>query len=118
MARSVACGTLFPETTLLLVIGLGNSIIAPVINGLVCMSFVCFYLYKYLFLWVLEQLASFDIGGLFFPKAITTSSSGSMCSSPASGAVLPRGEGHADADRGRADDRIDYCDGDIPEYDQ
>ncbi|KZP15332.1 hypothetical protein FIBSPDRAFT_935283 [Athelia psychrophila] len=105
-ARSVAWGTLFSGMAHLIIIGLGSSIIAPVISGLVCVGFVCFYLYKYLFLWVPEQPASFDIGGLFFPKAITTSSSGSMCSSPASGAVLPRGEGHADADPGgRADDR-------------
>ncbi|KZP15330.1 hypothetical protein FIBSPDRAFT_867440 [Athelia psychrophila] len=42
-----------------------------------------------------------------------------MCSSPASGAVLPRGEAHADADPGwRADDRDDYCHGDFPECDQ
>ncbi|KZP25055.1 DUF221-domain-containing protein [Athelia psychrophila] len=70
-ASSVAWGTLFPGTTLLVVIGLGYSIIAPVINGLVCVCFLFFYmLYKYLFLWVLEQPASADTGGLFFPKAI------------------------------------------------
>lgn len=70
-ARSVAWGTLFPATTLLVVIGLGYSVISPVINGLVCVCFVFFFmLYKYLFLWVLEQPASSDTGGLFFPKAI------------------------------------------------
>ncbi|KAF7984711.1 hypothetical protein HWV62_13020 [Athelia sp. TMB] len=70
-ARSVAWGTLFPSTTLIIVIGLGYSIIAPVINGLVCVCMLLFYvLYKYLFLWVLEQPASSDTGGLFFPKAI------------------------------------------------
>jgi hypothetical protein len=35
------------------------------------MTFGLFYLlYKYLFLWVLEQPMSSDTGGLFFPKAI------------------------------------------------
>ncbi|KZP25070.1 hypothetical protein FIBSPDRAFT_856463, partial [Athelia psychrophila] len=69
-ARSVAWGTLFPGTTLLLVIGLGYSIIAPVINGLVRVCFAFFYLLQYLLLRVLEQLASSNTGGLFFPKAI------------------------------------------------
>ncbi|KZP15339.1 hypothetical protein FIBSPDRAFT_958993 [Athelia psychrophila] len=52
-ARYVVLGTLFPGTNLLVVIGLGYSIIAP-----------------YLFLWVLEQPASSETGGLCFPKAI------------------------------------------------
>ncbi|KII87613.1 hypothetical protein PLICRDRAFT_176408 [Plicaturopsis crispa FD-325 SS-3] len=69
--RSVAWGTLFPTTTLLVVITLGYSTIAPIINGLACFTFFLFYLlYKYLFLWVLDQPPSSDTGGLFFPKAL------------------------------------------------
>ncbi|KAH7872085.1 uncharacterized protein C8R40DRAFT_1255595 [Lentinula edodes] len=69
--RSVAWGTLFPNTTLLTVIALGYSVIAPIINGLVCATFFAFYmLYKYLFLWAYQQDLSTDTGGLFFPKAI------------------------------------------------
>lgn len=69
--RNVAWGTLWPSTTLLVVITLAYSIIAPVINGLACFSFFLFYqLWKYLFLWQLEQPESQETGGLFFPKAI------------------------------------------------
>lgn len=57
--------------TLLVVIGVTYSIISPIINGFICFVFVLFFLlYKYLFLWVLEQPMSTDTGGLFFPKAI------------------------------------------------
>ncbi|ETW77979.1 hypothetical protein HETIRDRAFT_324961, partial [Heterobasidion irregulare TC 32-1] len=70
-ARSVNWGTLFPQTTLLVVITLGYSIISPIINGLACATFFLFYImYKYLFLWVQDMPASGDTGGLFFPKAI------------------------------------------------
>ncbi|KAF5389675.1 hypothetical protein D9757_006040 [Collybiopsis confluens] len=69
--RSVAWGTLYPNTTLLVVIALGYSIIAPIINGLACAAFFAFYmLYKYLFLLQYQQDLSTDTGGLFFPKAI------------------------------------------------
>lgn len=69
--RNVAWGTLFPNTTLLTVIALGYSIIAPIINGLACATFFAFYmLYKYLFLWQYQQDLTTDTGGLFFPKAI------------------------------------------------
>lgn len=87
---AVAWGTLFPSITLLTVIskssyeavsecscssrfrvGLAYSIISPVINGLAVLAFFMFFqLYKYLFLWVLEQDQRRDTGGLFFPKAI------------------------------------------------
>ncbi|KZT25738.1 DUF221-domain-containing protein [Neolentinus lepideus HHB14362 ss-1] len=71
VGRSVAWGTLFPATTLLVVVALAYMIIAPIINGLTCAAFFLFYLlYKYLFLWVFEQPRSQDTGGLFFPKAI------------------------------------------------
>ncbi|TFK34488.1 hypothetical protein BDQ12DRAFT_689686 [Crucibulum laeve] len=70
--RSVAWGTLFPGITLLVVISLGYSIISPIINGLAVMTFFLFYiLYKYLFLWTLQQSPTSDTGGLFFPKAIS-----------------------------------------------
>jgi hypothetical protein len=69
--RSVAWGTLFPGITLLIVITLGYSIIAPIINGLACATFFMFYqLYKYLFLYQFGQTPASDTGGLFLPKAI------------------------------------------------
>ncbi|TDL22859.1 DUF221-domain-containing protein [Rickenella mellea] len=69
--RDVAWGTLFPAITLLTVIALAYSIISPIINGLACASFFLFYqLWKYLFLYQLEQPAAGDTGGLFFPKAM------------------------------------------------
>jgi len=69
--RTSMWGTLFPSTTLLVVITLGYSIISPVINGLAFAAFSLFYfLYKYLFTWVNDQPRSSDTGGLFFPKAI------------------------------------------------
>ncbi|KAF9067098.1 hypothetical protein BDP27DRAFT_1329517 [Rhodocollybia butyracea] len=69
--RSDAWGTLFPNTTLLVVITLGYAIISPIINGLACATFFGFYmLYKYLFLWQYQQDLSADTGGLFFPKAV------------------------------------------------
>ncbi|KAJ7064856.1 hypothetical protein C8F01DRAFT_777426 [Mycena amicta] len=70
-ARGVAWGTLFPSITLLSVIALVYSVIAPVINLLACFTFFMFFqLYKYLFLWQFEQPQSGETGGLFFPKAI------------------------------------------------
>ncbi|KDQ58423.1 hypothetical protein JAAARDRAFT_667498 [Jaapia argillacea MUCL 33604] len=68
---SVAWGTLFPGTTLLVVVALGYMLISPIINGLACAIFFLFYLlYKYLFLWVFDQPASMETGGQFFPKAL------------------------------------------------
>ncbi|OCH87240.1 DUF221-domain-containing protein [Obba rivulosa] len=69
--RSVNWGTLFPTVTLLVVITLSYSIISPIINGLGFLTFFLFYfVWKYLFLWQLEQPRSGETGGLFFPKAI------------------------------------------------
>ena len=49
---------------------LGYSIIAPIMNGFACATFFMFYqLYKYLFLYVYQQPATTDTGGLFYPKA-------------------------------------------------
>ena len=68
---SVNWGTLWPVTTLLVVISLTYSIISPVINGLTCFSFFLFYqLYKYQFLWQIDQPKSSETGGLFFPSAM------------------------------------------------
>ncbi len=47
------------------------SVISPIINGLAFVTFFFFFmLYKYLFLWQLQQPRANDSGGLFFPKAI------------------------------------------------
>ena len=51
--------------------GLGYMMISPIINGIACIAFFfSFFVWKYLFLWQLDQPASGDTGGLFFPKAI------------------------------------------------
>lgn len=47
------------------------SIISPIINGLACVAFILlFFAHKYLFVWVLDQPAWAETGGLFFPKAV------------------------------------------------
>ncbi|KAG8717436.1 hypothetical protein FRC09_014276 [Ceratobasidium sp. 395] len=69
--RNVAWGTLFPAMSLITVIGITYSIISPIINGLICLSFFLFYnVWKYLFLWQMGQPEAGDTGGLFFPKAM------------------------------------------------
>ncbi|KAG8698963.1 hypothetical protein FRC09_006915 [Ceratobasidium sp. 395] len=69
--RHVAWGTLFPAMSLITVIGITYSIISPIINGLICVSFFLFYhVWKYLFLWQMGQPEAGDTGGLFFPKAM------------------------------------------------
>ncbi|EKM58161.1 uncharacterized protein PHACADRAFT_26687 [Phanerochaete carnosa HHB-10118-sp] len=69
--RNVSWGTLWPSTTLLVVITLAYSVISPIINGLAWLTFFLFYqLWKYQFLYQLEQPESSETGGLFFPKAI------------------------------------------------
>lgn len=46
-------------------------VISPIINGLAVTTFFLFYeMYKYRFLYQLEQPADTDTGGLFFPRAI------------------------------------------------
>lgn len=70
--RGVQWGTLFPSTSLLMVITLAYSVISPLINGLACgIFFLLFQLWKYLFMYQLDMKASSDTGGLFFPKAMT-----------------------------------------------
>ncbi len=55
-----------------MVITIAYSIISPLINGLACVIFFLLYqMWKYLFLYVIDQPPSSDTGGLFFPKAIT-----------------------------------------------
>ncbi|KAI0092654.1 DUF221-domain-containing protein [Irpex rosettiformis] len=69
--RNVSFGTLFPSMTLLVVITIAYSVISPIINGLAFVAFFLFFmLYKYLFLWQLQQPRAGDSGGLFFPKAL------------------------------------------------
>ncbi|KAF7966899.1 hypothetical protein HWV62_36609 [Athelia sp. TMB] len=123
-ARTVAWGTLFPSTTLIVVIGLGYSIIAPVINGLVCVCMGLFYmLYKYLFLWVLEQPASSDTGGLFFPKAINHLFVGLYVQQVLLAALFFLASGGEiwltnASPRGCADDRAHRVHGDLPDDDR
>ncbi|BGP55330.1 hypothetical protein JCM8202_002170 [Rhodotorula sphaerocarpa] len=65
-------GKLYPSITLLTVIGLAYSIIAPLVCGFACVAFALFwFVYKYLFLHVLETDPATETGGLFYPKAIT-----------------------------------------------
>lgn len=92
--RSLQWGTVFPDTTLLVVISawarlllshhlktltnvrlcpsaIAYSVISPIINGLACVAFILLYFaHKYLFVWVVDQPAWAETGGLFFPKAV------------------------------------------------
>lgn len=69
--RNVAWGTTFPSVTLIVVIALVYTPLQPITAGLAFVTFFLFYrLWTYLFLYVLDQPASGDTGGLFFPKAI------------------------------------------------
>ncbi|KAM0752233.1 DUF221-domain-containing protein [Meredithblackwellia eburnea MCA 4105] len=68
----VAWGTLFPNMTLLTVIGLTYSVIAPLVCGFAFLAFGLFWFtYKYLFLWVYAAPSSSETGGLFYPKAMS-----------------------------------------------
>jgi len=70
--RSVQWGTLFPNITLLMVVTIAYSVLQPIINGLAMgIFFLLFQLWKYLFLYQLDQPPHTDTGGLFFPKAIS-----------------------------------------------
>ncbi|KAK4698531.1 calcium permeable stress-gated cation channel, partial [Phenoliferia sp. Uapishka_3] len=69
--QNVKWGTLFPNMTLLTVIGLTYSVIAPLVSGFACVSFAFFwFVYKYLFLWVYDTPPATETGGQFFPKAL------------------------------------------------
>ncbi|KAG8716258.1 hypothetical protein FRC09_015937 [Ceratobasidium sp. 395] len=60
--RNVAWGTPFPAMPLITAVGITYSIISPIINGLICVSFFLFY--------QMGQPEAGDTGGLFFPKAM------------------------------------------------
>ncbi|BGP48047.1 phosphate metabolism protein 7 [Rhodotorula kratochvilovae] len=66
---TVAWGTLWPSMTLLTVIGLTYSVIAPLICGFALVSFALFWFY--LFLLVIDTPPATETGGRFYPKAIT-----------------------------------------------
>lgn len=68
----VAWGTLFPNISLISVIGIGYIVIAPVVNGFTAVTFGIFYFgYKYLFLYVYDTKPEQETSGLFFPKAVS-----------------------------------------------
>ncbi len=69
---NVAWGTLFPNMTLLTVIGITYSIIAPLVAGFACLAFALFYFTnKYLFIWVRDMPKAGETGGMFYPKALS-----------------------------------------------
>lgn len=69
---TVQWGTLFPNITLLAVIGICYSVVSPILNLFALAGFALFwFVYKYLFIFVMDLPASSETGGLFFPKAIS-----------------------------------------------
>ncbi|BGP07894.1 phosphate metabolism protein 7 [Rhodotorula toruloides] len=70
-SSTVAWGTLWPSMTLLTVIGLTYSVIAPLVCGFALVAFALFwFVYKYLFLLVIDTPPATETGGLFYPKAL------------------------------------------------
>ncbi|KAA1079047.1 hypothetical protein PGT21_031634 [Puccinia graminis f. sp. tritici] len=68
---SVQWGTLFPNITLLAVIAISYSIVSPILNGFALVGFALFwFVYKYLFIFVMDLTSSSETGGKFFPLAI------------------------------------------------
>lgn len=68
---SVSWATLFASTTLLSVIGIGYTVIAPIMNLFALVAFILlFILYKYNFTYVYNMSGASETAGLFFPKAI------------------------------------------------
>ncbi|KAE8227813.1 hypothetical protein CF326_g7277 [Tilletia indica] len=68
---AVQWGTLFPTTTLITVIALGYMVIAPIVVGFAVATFVLYWLlYKYQFIYVIDQRPETETAGLFFPKAV------------------------------------------------
>ncbi|KNF00171.1 hypothetical protein PSTG_06581 [Puccinia striiformis f. sp. tritici PST-78] len=68
---SVQWGTLFPNITLLAVIAISYSIVSPILNGFALVGFALFwFVYKYLFIFVMDLPSHSETGGLFFPLAI------------------------------------------------
>lgn len=69
--KSVQFGTVWPNISLVMVIGIGYSIIAPMINAFAAVGFaLSWFVYKYLFTYVFEQPQSGETSGLFYPMAI------------------------------------------------
>lgn len=95
--RSVQWGTVFPNITLLTVISITYSIIAPLVAGFAVLAFGLFWFVwkvrrglatgcssrdgelimrtlphaQYLFLWVMDVPPAKETGGRFYPKALT-----------------------------------------------
>lgn len=87
----VAWGTLFPNMTLLTIIGTSHlafverevltpvspsaltySIIAPLVVGFAAFGFLLFwFVYKYAFLYCYDVPSASETGGLFYPKALS-----------------------------------------------
>ncbi|KAI8458717.1 hypothetical protein BY996DRAFT_6832998 [Phakopsora pachyrhizi] len=68
---SVAWGTIFPNVCLLAVIGLSYSTVSPILNGFVTVGFALFwFVYKYLFIYVMDISPSGETGGKFLPMAL------------------------------------------------
>ncbi|KAK9898454.1 DUF221-domain-containing protein [Cystobasidium minutum MCA 4210] len=68
---AVRFGQLYPAQMLLVVIALAYSTIAPLVCGFALVTFTLWWFcYKYLFIWVHDQPASMETGGLFFKTAL------------------------------------------------
>lgn len=69
--RSVAWGTQFASTTLISVIGIGYTVMAPIMNLFAFVAFTLFFLmYKFSFTYVFNMSGASETAGLFFPKAV------------------------------------------------
>ncbi|WVN85988.1 uncharacterized protein L203_101146 [Cryptococcus depauperatus CBS 7841] len=65
-------GETFPGITVYAVMMIAYCVISPIINGLGAAFFLfASVVYKFHYIWVIDQPPSSDTGGLFFPKAIT-----------------------------------------------
>ncbi|KAG8834258.1 hypothetical protein FRC17_009267 [Serendipita sp. 399] len=65
-------GVVLPRMSLLATIALAYSIISPIINGLALLAFFLFWIaWKFLLIWVMDQPASKETGGLYFPLLIS-----------------------------------------------
>ncbi|UZJ56134.1 hypothetical protein CBS101457_005454 [Exobasidium rhododendri] len=68
---SVAWATLFSSTTLITVIGIGYTVLAPIMNLFALVAFtLLFIMHKYNFTYVYNMSGATETAGLFFPKAI------------------------------------------------
>ncbi|ORY32218.1 hypothetical protein BCR39DRAFT_523325 [Naematelia encephala] len=70
--RNNGWGSTFPGVTVYAVIMIAYCVISPIINGFgACYFLLMALIYKYLYIWVLDQRPETDTGGSFFPYAIT-----------------------------------------------